>query len=88
MEMPYVYSWKEYISLPHIKIMSLTEQTRRYNYYVCEMNEWMVQNVNCARGGGGNVRAKEIVNEGFLQQENLFYVLQEDGSRIYVTVEI
>ena len=89
MEMPYVYSWKEYISLPHIKIMSLTEQTRQYNYYVCEMNEWIMHNVYCDRGGASQTpRAKEIVNEGFLQQENLFYVLQEDGSRIYVTVEI
>jgi hypothetical protein len=89
MEMPYVYSWKEFTSLPHIKLMSLNEQTMRYNYYVCEMNEWMIHNVNCARGGGVGVqRSKEIVNEGFLQQENLFYILQEDGSRINVTVEI
>lgn len=67
--------------------MSLNEQTRQYNYYVCEMNEWMVHNVNCVKGGG-RARSKEIVSEGFLQQEDLFYILQEDGSRIYVTVEI
>ena len=29
-----------------------------------------------------------LVEEGFLQQEDLFYILQEDGSKIYVTVEI
>jgi hypothetical protein len=88
MEMPYVYSWKEFTSLPHIKIMPLNEQTRRYNYYVCEMNEWMMHNINCVKGGGRRTRSKEIVNEGFLQQEDLFYILQEDGSRIYVTLEI
>jgi hypothetical protein len=90
MEMPYVYSWKEFTSLPHIKLMSLNEQTMRYNYYVCEMNEWMIHNVNCIKGGGGvvTVRSKEIVTEGFLQQEDFFYILQEDGSRINVTVEI
>lgn len=67
--------------------MSLNEQTMRYNYYVCEMNEWIMHNVTCVKGGG-RPRSKEIVSEGFLQQENLFYILQEDGSRIYVTVEI
>lgn len=67
--------------------MSLTEQTARYNYYVCEMNEWIMHNVTCVKGGG-RPRSKEIVPEGFLQQEDLFYILQEDGSRIYVTVEI
>lgn len=68
--------------------MSLNEQTKRYNYYVCEMNEWMIHNINCARGGGKLLRSKELVNEGFLQQEDLFYILQEDGSRIHVTLEI
>jgi hypothetical protein len=87
MEIPYVYSWKEFTSLPHIKIMPLHEQTRRYNYYVCEMNELMMYNMSCLKGGGG-VRRKEIVSEGFLQQENLFYILQEDGSKIYVTIEL
>lgn len=87
MEMPYVYSWKEYTALPNIAIMPLQEQVRRYNYYVCEMNEWIMHNVYCDKGGG-STRPKVIVNEGFLQQEDLFYILQEDGSRIYVTVEI
>lgn len=87
--MPYVYSWKEYTSLPNIAIMPLQEQVRRYNYYVCEMNEWIMHNVYCVRGGASQTpRTKEIVNEGFLQQEDLFYILQEDLSRIYVTVEI
>lgn len=88
METPYIYSWKEYISLPNIAIMPLHEQVRRYNYYVCEMNEWIMHNVNCARGGGNVLRSKELVSEGFLQQEDLFYILQEDGSRIHVTLEI
>lgn len=89
MEMTHIYSWKEYIALPNIANIPLHEQVRRYNYYVCEMNEWIMHNINCARGGGVSVqRSKEIVNEGFLQQEDLFYILQEDGSRIYVTTEI
>lgn len=67
--------------------MSLNEQTMRYNYYVCEMNEWIMHNVTCVKGGG-RPRSKEIVTEGFLQQEDFFYILQEDGSRINVTVEI
>jgi hypothetical protein len=87
MEMPYVYSWKEFTSLPHIKIMSLNEQSRQYNYYVCEMNEYILYNMQCGQGKSFT-RKPEIVSEGFLQQEDLFYILQEDGSRIYVTLEI
>ena len=89
MEMPYVYSWKEYTSLPDIKTMLLQEQIRRYNYYICEMDQLLMHIINCAKGGTTTkTKPKEIIDRGFLQQEDLFYILQEDGSRIYVTVEI
>lgn len=39
-------------------------------------------------GGASAPTGKTIVQEGFLQQEDLYYILQEDGSKIYVTVEI
>lgn len=35
--------------------------------------------INCNKGGRGTVP------EGFLQQEDLFYILQEDGSFINIT---
>jgi hypothetical protein len=79
MEMPYIYSWKEYTSLPDIRTMLLQEQIRRYNYYICEMDQLLMHIINCNKGGRGNVP------DGFLQQEDLFYILQEDGSFINVT---
>lgn len=38
------------------------------------------------RGGASQTGVIGPVNEGFLQQEDLNYILQEDGSKIYVTV--
>ena len=63
--------------------MSLKEQVSQYNLYVCETT--MMYEMHCAPKGGS--KTKEIVSEGFLQQEDLYYILQEDGSRIYVTIE-
>lgn len=39
-------------------------------------------------GGASAPQTVSIVNEGFLQQEDLYYILQEDGNKIYVTVAI
>ena len=75
--------WKQFISIPGISRMSLNEQIAQYNLYVCET--MMRYEMECAPKGGSKTR--RIVSEGFLQQEDLFYILQEDGSKIYVTLE-
>ena len=42
--------------------------------------QWMVQQ--------HEGKSRTIISQDFLQQEDLYYILQEDGSKIYVTVEI
>ena len=50
------------------------------NDYENEYSAWL------NRGGAGQVGVIGPVQEGFLQQEDLNYILQEDGSKIYITV--
>lgn len=80
-------SWLQFSQLPSIKRMPLQEQIQRYNLLVeqmCMMRMHQYMN-EC---GGASKPARRIISEGFLQQEDLFYILQEDGSKIYVTIEI
>jgi hypothetical protein len=76
--------WLHYVKLPHVAKLTLEEQVQSYRKYLCEIE---VVRINLECGGRSQGPTKQIVQEGFLQQENLYYILQEDGSKIYVTVE-
>lgn len=74
--------WLHFVKLSHISKLPLEEQVRKYRLYLCELETIRV-GIEC----GGKSATRQIVNEGFLQQEDLYYILQEDGSKIYITVE-
>lgn len=74
--------WLHFVKLSHISKLPLEEQVRKYRLYLCELEAIRVD-ISC----GGKSATRRIVNEGFLQQENLYYILQEDGSKIYITLE-
>jgi hypothetical protein len=74
--------WLHFVKLSNIAKLSLSEQVQKYRQHLCEV-EMIRYSIEC----GGKSATKTIVQEGFLQQEDLYYILQEDGSRIYVTVE-
>ena len=78
--------WPKFKTLNEIRNLSLQEQIQRYNIYIEQLNNARFNNWYNSQPKGG--RPKQIVNEGFLQQEDLFYILQEDGSKIYITTEI
>jgi hypothetical protein len=71
--------WLHFVKLNHIRKLSLNEQVSAYRQHVCDIEQ--------IRACGGKSSRKTIALEGFLQQEDLFYILQEDGSKIYITVE-
>lgn len=71
--------WLHFVKLNHIRKLPLSEQVSAYRQHLCDIEQ--------IRACGGASKTRRIVNEGFLQQENLFYILQEDGSKIYVTTE-
>jgi len=75
--------WLHFVKLPHIAKLPLHEQVAKYRQHQCDI-ELIRVNIHCS----GKSSRKEIQNIGYLQQENLYYVLQEDGSKIYVTGEV
>lgn len=86
MEMFPEISWPQFSQLPQIKRLPLQEQIYRYNLLIEELCAMKVHH-SMKDCGGRSARRRGIVAEGFLQQEDLFYILQEDGSKIYVTLE-
>lgn len=77
--------WQHFRQLKEVRDLRIDQQVKMYNEFLNELfyNEhsaWL------NRGGGQQTGVIGPVNEGFLQQEDLFYILQEDGSKIYVTV--
>ena len=74
--------WLHFVKLPQVAKLTLDEQVQSYRKYLCEL-EMIRVGIEC----GGRSSTKQVVEEGFLQQEDLYYILQEDGSKIYVTVE-
>lgn len=72
--------WLHFVKLNHIRKLPLNEQVSAYKQHLCDIEQ--------IRMCGGKSKRKVIEYVGYLQQENLFYVLQEDGSKIYVTAEV
>jgi hypothetical protein len=79
-------TWSQFKQLREIKTLSEREQIKRYNFYLDQLNTARFQNWYNSQPKGP--RGTIIIEEGFLQQEDLFYILQEDGSFINVTIEI
>lgn len=75
--------FNQFQTIPYISRMTLREQISQYDLYVCET--MMMYEMECTPKGASKTRI--IVSEGFLQQEDLYYILQEDGSKIYITLE-
>ena len=71
--------WLHFVKLNHIRKLPLNEQVQAYRQHVCDIEQ--------IRACGGKSITRTIEIEGFLQQEDLFYILQEDGSKIYITKE-
>jgi len=69
--------WLHFVKLNHIRKLSLNEQVSAYRQHVCDIEQ--------IRACGGKSTTKVVGGVGFLQQEDLNYILQEDGSKIFVT---
>jgi len=81
--------WLNFRKLPEIQPLSLNEQTRRYNLYINELtyerNVYLAWLEGHKKGPRVETTPTPPVEEGFLLQENLFDLLQEDGSKIIIT---
>jgi hypothetical protein len=73
--------WFQFQRIPSINKLPLQEQVRKYREYMLDLHyareQWMVQQ---HEGKSSNIQIT-----GVLLQEDLFDILQEDGSQIYIT---
>jgi hypothetical protein len=79
------FSWIQFQQLNEIRNLPLNEQVKYYNQYLNDLNiarqSWIIyQN----KGPHSPTPTPPSV-EGFLLQEDLFDILQEDGNKIIIT---
>lgn len=67
-------NFNQFVEQYNLRKLTLNEQIRQYNYYI---QDYTAQNKG----------PKQLVlqSTGFLLQEDLFAILQEEGSGIYIT---
>ena len=72
-------TWPQFRNQNHIRILNENEQIRQYRFYLDTVaNQIVNQNK-------GPQSSRPITVTGFLLQENLFLIQQENGSGIYIT---
>jgi hypothetical protein len=72
-------NWPQFRNQSHIRILNENEQVRQYHFYLDSLaNERIRQNK-------GSKKSSRVVVTGFLLQENLSLIQQENGSGIYIT---
>ena len=77
--------WMNFRKLPEIQPLSLNEQTRRYNQYISELTYQRNVYLHWLEGHKKGDKKKTLQNVGFLLQEDLFDLEQENGSKIFIT---
>ena len=77
--------WLNFRKLPEIQPLSLNEQTRKYNQYVSELTYERNVYLHWLEGHKKGDKKKTLQNVGFLLQEDLFNIQQEDGNNIFIT---
>jgi len=77
--------WMNFRKLPEIQPLSLNEQTRRYNQYISEFTYQRNVYLHWLEGHKKGDKKKTLQNVGFLLQEDLFDLEQENGSKIFIT---
>ena len=82
-------SWQQFVKLPHIARLKLTEQTAQYQLYIHQFNTMRAELV---RGTGDRITiVGDLAQEEsylFNGRPDYYLLLQEDGSTIQVTARI
>ena len=73
-------SWLQFRNQRHIRILTENEQMRQYRFYLEALAEQ-----NYRQNKGQVQRQLRLQITGFLLQEDLFLIQQENGSGIYIT---
>ena len=73
-------TWKQFRNQNHIRTLNENEQIRQYRFYLEALAEQ-----NYRQNKGPLQRPLRLQITGFLLQEDLFLIQQEDESGIYIT---
>jgi len=77
-------SWPQFQQSDYVRKLPLNEQVKFYNQYIWDL-EQARQNWLIYQNKGPATEVNSSISEGFLLQEDLFDLLQEDGSNIIIT---
>ncbi len=77
--------WQKFTKLPEIKLLSLNEQVKKYNLYINELTYERNVYLHWLEGHKKGPKRTKTQDIGFLLQENLFDLEQENGSKILIT---
>lgn len=80
--------WPQFTQLNEVRTLSLSEQVNKYNQYLNELQyqrQCYTQQLNWLECNKGGKKKETIQNVGFLLQEDLFNIQQEDGNNIFIT---
>jgi hypothetical protein len=74
--------WPQFVKIERISKLPLHEQVKEYNQYIYDLS---LARQNWLNDQPKGFRRQEIGIIGVLLQEDLFNLLQEDGSNIIIT---
>ena len=77
--------WPKFKALNEIRNLPLQEQVRKYNIYLEQLNNARFHNWYSHQPKGPQIESTTVIPEEFLQQEDLNYILQENGFKIIIT---
>jgi len=77
--------WQKFTQLPGIRPLPLNEQVKKYNQYISELTYERNVYLHWLEGHKKGDKKKTLQNVGFLLQEDLFNIQQENGNNIIVT---
>ena len=75
------YTWPQFTKLDYIRKLPLNEQVQKYNQYLYELSEARHNFITYQNKGPKQLTLQNI---GFLLQEDLFNLQQEDGDNIFI----
>jgi hypothetical protein len=78
--------WPQFTQLNEVRTLPLNEQVKKYNQYISELTHQRNVYLHWLEGHKKGDKKKETIqNVGFLLQEDLFNIQQEDGNNIFIT---
>jgi hypothetical protein len=78
-------TWPQFRQLREVQNLSERDKVKQYNFYLNQLNTARFHHWYSHQPKGPR---REIRITGVLLQEDLFDLLQEDGSQIYITSEV